>query len=283
MLSYICILKHKTMPNHVTNHVTFLGSTERIKELRAKCKTDKSPFSFQAFHPMPTELVGTSSPAKIVTEQELQGWKDKLAKGELKDWEKDYRPITESESKRFKAKYGADNWYDWQTQNWGTKWDCYSHFDIDENQVHFDTAWSTPMIALIKLSRVFDDITIEVKYADEDFGSNVGTYTLQSGDIIDIYQPDYSKESVRLAMEILSDTEYWVTDRLCDIDDDDEIEGIELWLVEIAHEEGYLLEEYPVSVLGLLFDMAVADEQYERAGTIKNLMKLKLNSDNLKQ
>ena len=283
MLSYICILKHKTMPNHVTNHVTFLGSTERIKELRAKCKTTESPFSFKAFHPMPTELVGTSSPAKIVTEQELQDWKDKLANGELKDWEKDYRPITEKESKRFIKKYGTDNWYNWQTENWGTKWDCYDHIEISESEIHFNTAWSTPIRALMILSRMFDDITIEVRYADEDFGCNVGIYTLQGGHIESIYQPSYSKESVKLAMDILSDTEYWVTDRLCEFEEEDELEGFELWLVEIAHDEGYLLEEYPIVVLGLLFDMAVADEQYERAGQIKNLIKLKLNSGDLKQ
>jgi hypothetical protein len=269
------------MPNHVTNEVTFLGSTERIRELRAKCKTTESPFSFKAFHPMPTELVGTTSPPKIVTEQELQEWKDKLAKGELNEWEKDYRPITEKESKRFIKKYGTDNWYNWQIDNWGTKWDCYDQIEISEGEVHFNTAWSTPMRALGKLSRMFEDITIEVKYADEDFGSNVGTYTLQGGDIIDVYQPEYSKDSVKLAMDILGDIEYWVTDRLCEVEDED-IKGFDLWLVEIAHEEGNLMEEYPVAVLGLLFDMAVADEQYERAGQIKNWMKLKLNSDNLK-
>jgi hypothetical protein len=271
------------MPNHVTNQVTFLGSTERIKELRDKCRTDKSPFSFKAFYPMPTELEGTSSPAKIVTDQELQEWKDKLAKGELSEWEREYRPITESESKRYNVKYGADNWYNWNIDNWGTKWDCYSHIEVEEGEVHFDTAWSTPMRALMMLSRMFDDITIEVKYADEDFGSNVGKYILQGGNIIDVYQPEYSKESVKLAMEILSDTEYWVTDRLCELEDDTELEGFDLWLVEIAHEEGYMLEEYPISVLGVLFDMAVADEQYERAGQIKQTIKLKLNSENLNQ
>jgi hypothetical protein len=269
------------MPNHVTNQVTFLGSTERIKELRAKCKTDKSPFSFQGFYPRPEELEGTTSPAKIVSEAEMQEWKDKLAKGELTEWEKDYRPITESESKRYNTKYGANNWYDWNLQNWGTKWDCYSHNEVDEGEIHFDTAWSTPMRALMQLSRMFDDLTIEVKYADEDFGSNVGTYTLQGGDIIDIFQPEYSKESVRLAMDILGDTEYWITDRLCEVED--ELEGFESWLVEIAHEEGNLLEEYPIQVLERLFELAVADEQYERANVIKYLVKSKLNLDNLKQ
>jgi hypothetical protein len=273
------------MPNHITNEVTFLGSTERIKELREKCKTDKSPFSFQAFHPMPDELIGTSSPAKIVTEQELQEWKDKSAKGELDEWLKDYRPITESEQKELKGKYGADNWYDWHIHNWSTKWDCYDHAGYDdEGFVIFETAWSTPINAMVKLSELFDDLTIEVKYADEDFGSNVGTYTIQGGVIVDIYQPDYGKDSIKLAMDILGDMSYWIEDRLCeDIQDDTELDEFQMWLVEIAHEEGNLLDEYPFCVLGALFDLAVKDEQYERAGQIKQMMKLKLNADNLNQ
>jgi hypothetical protein len=277
------------MPNHVTNEVTFLGSTERIKELREKCKGDKSPFSFQAFYPMPDELIGTSSPAKIVTEQELQEWKDKVAKGEVSEWEKDYRPITKDEQNKLKRKYGADNWYDWHIHSWGTKWDCYSHRgEGDDSFVIFETAWSTPIRALVKLSEIFDDITIEVRYADEDFGSNVGTYTLQGGEIVDIYQPDYSKDSIKLAMDILGDMSYWIEDRLIDEgnlleESDGELDEFNTWLVEIAHEEGNLLEEYAIPVLGKLFDLAVADEQFERAGAIKQMIKLKLNADNLNQ
>jgi hypothetical protein len=273
------------MPNHVTNEVKFLGSVERIKELREKCKGENSPFSFQSFYPMPIELQGTSSPAKIVTEQELQEWKDKLAKGEINEWEKDYRPITKDEQYELKGKYGADNWYDWHIHNWGTKWDCYSHRgEGDESFVIFETAWSTPIRAMLYLSELFDDITIEVRYADEDFGSNVGTYTLQDGEIIEMYQPDYSKDSIKLAMEILGDMSYWIEERLCeDVQDDNELDDFQGWLVEIAHEEGNLLEEYAVPVLDKLLELAIQDEQFERAGQIKQMIKLKLNSDNLKQ
>jgi hypothetical protein len=273
------------MPNHVTNEVTFLGSVDRIKELREKCKGKDRPFSFQAFYPMPDELIGTSSPAKIVTEKELQEWKDKLASGELKEWERDYRPITKDEQYELKGKYGADNWYDWHIHSWGTKWDCYDHRgDGDDSFVIFETAWSTPIRALVKLSELFDDITIEVRYADEDFGSNVGTYTLQGGEIIEMYQPDYSKDSIKLAMEILGDMSYWIEERLIDdVEDDSELDDFNTWLVEIAHEEGNLLEEYAIPVLEKLLELAIKDEQFERAGAIKQMMKLKLNADNLNQ
>jgi hypothetical protein len=137
---------------------------------------------------------------------------------------------------------------------------------------------------MLYLSELFDDITIEVRYADEDFGSNVGTYTLQDGEIIEMYQPDYSKDSIKLAMEILGDMSYWIEERLCeDVQDDNELDDFQGWLVEIAHEEGNLLEEYAVPVLDKLLELAIQDEQFERAGQIKQMIKLKLNSDNLKQ
>jgi hypothetical protein len=272
------------MPNHVTNEVTFLGSAERIKELRDRCRTDKSPFSFQAFFPRPKELDGTTSPTKIVTDLELQEWTDKLASGELKSWESESRPITKQESRDMITKYGCDNWYDWNTKNWGTKWDCYDHrSDDDFGSIIFYTAWSTPMYALGELSRLFNDVTIEVRYADEDFGSNVGTYTLLNGEVIDYYQPDYSKDSIKLAMDILGDMSYWIEDRLIEgIQDESELDDFEGWLVEIAHEEGNLIKEYAIPVLEKLLELSIADELFERAAEIIGLIELKSKSENSK-
>lgn len=272
------------MPNHVTNILTFTGSVEAIKELRQKCKGETSPFSFQAFYPMPQELLGTTCPAKIVSEAELQEWIKKKEAGELSEWERDYRPITEKEQKELRAKYGYDNWYDWHLANWGTKWDCYSFID-NEDSIQFETAWSTPMLALMELSVQCPDVVIHVKYADEDFGNNVGTYTLEGGHLQDIFQPDYSKESIQLAMDIQGDKDYWLYDRLTfDFDlDMTELDDFHTWLVEIAHEEGNLSEDYPPIVLDKLLELAVRDEQYERAGTIKQWLKMKLNYDNLNQ
>ena len=49
------------------------------------------------------------------------------------------RPRPESE---------GDNWYNWNVNNWGTKWDADPQvFDIDENNISLDfsTAWSPPI------------------------------------------------------------------------------------------------------------------------------------------
>lgn len=272
------------MPNHVTNQITLVGKPERIEELRKMCKGTDKEFTFQSFFPMPEELMGTTSPANIVSENELKEWKNKLKKGELSEWEKESRPITEKESRELISKYGFNDWYHWRLQNWGTKWDCYDlSTDWGNNFIQFNTAWSTPVPVLKRLSEIFPDVEIHVRYADEDFGSNVGTYTLLGGFFEDMYQPEYSKESLLLAMDILGDTEYWTTDRLCEIEENTELDDFNLWLVEIAHDEGNLIEEYPVIVLEKLLELAIADEQYERAGAIKQLIKVKFNSENINQ
>jgi hypothetical protein len=133
------------------------------------------------------------------------------------------------------------------------------------------------------LSRLFNDVTIEVRYADEDLGSNVGSYTLLNNRVIDYYQPDYSKDSIKLAMDILGDMSYWIEDRLIEgIQDESELDDFEGWLVEIAHEEGNLIKEYAIPVLEKLLELSIADELFERAAEIIGLIELKSKSENSK-
>lgn len=69
---------------------------------------------------------------------------------------------------------------------WGTKWNaCEPIANPDEGHCQFDTAWSCPLAVLEKLSARFPDESIMVTYADEDIGSNCGTFTLKNGQMIE--------------------------------------------------------------------------------------------------
>lgn len=77
------------------------------------------------------------------------------------------------------------NWYKWQRENWGTKWDCYncsiptiesltdediSNQDLEvkadiEMVVH--TAWTPAIPVYQKLQEMYPDLEIEVFYIDE--------------------------------------------------------------------------------------------------------------------
>lgn len=97
-------------------------------------------------------------------------------------------------------------WYEWKVENWGTKWNAYDArilADVDGmTKLRFDTAWSHPRPIIDKLSAMFPDETIRVRYADEDLGSNLGTYTIRGGAMSDPNFPEYGPEAKDLAAQI---------------------------------------------------------------------------------
>ncbi|MFX8075192.1 hypothetical protein ABTK71_19920, partial [Acinetobacter baumannii] len=69
---------------------------------------------------------------------------------------------------------------------WGTKWNaCESSASPEEGKASFDTAWSRPEGVLRELSKRFPDDVITVTFADEDIGSNCGTFSLKAGETIE--------------------------------------------------------------------------------------------------
>lgn len=169
------------MPNHVIHEIEINSpNIEKLKEIGRYIKSKESKFDFNKIIPLPQELEGTASPATII--------KDKDFPKELRKYKKRKnnfggRPISESESKELIQKYGYDNWYDWNIENWGTKWNAYD-IKIFQNTIEFQTAWSTPEPVIQKLSEKFPETTFTIKYADEDMGSNCGIYEYKNGQMI---------------------------------------------------------------------------------------------------
>lgn len=92
-------------------------------------------------------------------------------------------------SKTEEDKYGAENcWYEWRIKNWGTKWDAYQQeiqmLDDDILQIMFQTAWSAPIPYMEELAKVCVEEGCEMsgKFADEDFGGNMGIYYINYDD-----------------------------------------------------------------------------------------------------
>ena len=74
---------------------------------------------------------------------------------------------------------------DFARKVWGTKWNaCEPTAEPEEGRCQFDTAWSCPEGVLVKVSERFPDDTITATYADEDIGSNCGTFTLKAGQVV---------------------------------------------------------------------------------------------------
>lgn len=83
-------------------------------------------------------------------------------------------------------KCGVFHDMDFAREQWGTKWNAYECVvDIDAGTAQFDTAWSCPTPLLTKLSQQHPNDLIEVTFADEDIGSNCGTFSLKNGEVIE--------------------------------------------------------------------------------------------------
>ncbi|WP_299076185.1 hypothetical protein [uncultured Paraglaciecola sp.] len=74
-------------------------------------------------------------------------------------------------------------WYDWNSANWGTKWNAYDVV-INDASIKIETAWSCPTTVLEALSKMLPHIPISVRYADEDTGCNCGSFELMGGSIV---------------------------------------------------------------------------------------------------
>ena len=196
------------MPNHVTNQVNFIGTDEDLQKLREAVKGTDKIFSFNSFYPMPEEL-DITSPVTIVSEKKYKEYLEKKSKNELGDFYT--KPITKKMQDRFIKEYGVDNWYDWRLGNWGTKWDCYDIISDEDfvDSIEFSTAWSTPIRAMLKLSSLFPNVEINVKYYDENIGYNIGKYTLIGGELVEEYEPNTSYDSLSLYYEMTEDEGYF--------------------------------------------------------------------------
>lgn len=77
--------------------------------------------------------------------------------------------------------YGSRNWYDWNTSNWGTKWNAAETERRSDKSVYFDTAWAPPFAYLEALSRKFPTEVIKVRVAGEYSRSFAGAYIFLNG------------------------------------------------------------------------------------------------------
>ena len=265
------------MPNHVSNILIVKGTNEKVVEVIKVLMNDNEEVTFDNFFPMPEELRGTTSPTRIVTQEEYDQKKaeleEKLAKGE-QVWSTSL-PITEEMQSDLINKYGVDNWYDWAIQNWGTKWGAYSVYALSEDSLYFQSAWSTPYNAMVKLSEMYPDVEINVQYADEDFGRNVGEYILKGGDEIDSNVPEGgSMEAMRMALDIQGGEDYYLGDNIYEMLEDDIHDS---WYNKFLHlivEKEIIDEEYPNFVNEYLLEQAVENERFEYASKLRDILKV---------
>ena len=184
------------MPNWCKNNLKIHSNGQKILDVLELLKDDKGQMTFSKFMPTPKELEDTTSPVR-----------DTVPQGDRNE---------------LKEKYGADNWYDWHIQNWGTKWDASdSEFykDGDDWIISFQTPWGPPMEFIKAFSKKFKDLTFELQYADE----FEGQYPLGESVFIDGVEIDDGPEEGTPQAEGFADM-VWASEW---VDDWSELKGIE--------------------------------------------------------
>lgn len=203
------------MPNYVKNIIRFYGDKKRIIELQNHVMNITNKFDFNSIIPMPPSLKiesgskqETAKKFAMLRKEKGKNWKrtaefKKLAEG----FDKTYTVVGEKfnvvSSRTYeewadigdryilnKELYGAETWYDWCVEHWGTKWNACDASWRNYDCVEFDTAWSMPEPVYRCMAKLFPDVHFEVEFADEDIGSNCGTVTYEGDDIVVDYIED---------------------------------------------------------------------------------------------
>lgn len=103
--------------------------------------------------------------------------------------------LGEAERKECEAK-GIPNWYDWQSDNWGVKWDaCDPNVTIGVKsvRVQFDSPWGPPIKWLEKASIAHPKLKFHLAYCEGGMGF-YGETTAKNGEV-DEDTSDFPKDT----------------------------------------------------------------------------------------
>ena len=121
------------MPNWCATGLRITATTdeqkEKLKELNSHLTNNDKQGLCSFFYPCPEELKNTTAGFFGDTDEQRQ---------------------LELQQESNLKKYGHKDWYDWQVNTWGTKWDPdVTDFDYQPDTgvmtCFFDTAWSPPI------------------------------------------------------------------------------------------------------------------------------------------
>ena len=213
------------MPNYITNRLTIIGSVEQINEVLDYIKIEKDSVEVETYGIGTIDFNKITSMPKdldIMSDGHLMPLENEFAKNDpfktVMDKLRKYYNQNKFDEKTLKnflkgcenyVRYGFATWYGWRLENWGTKWNAYGQPDKRNtlNTIYFETAWSCPKNLIKKLSKIFPDVEIEIAWADEDLGSNLGIVKFKDGTAIEKNIPkNQSLEAKRMFFEITQDT-----------------------------------------------------------------------------
>ena len=90
---------------------------------------------------------------------------------------------------------GLPNWYDWNVENWGTKWNAHCEF-VDFNGggavYNLETAWADPRPVIHKMIEMYPNLSFVIEGEEE--SQSYGIYIDSAEDIYGEEEPSYVDE-----------------------------------------------------------------------------------------
>ena len=132
------------MPNNVTTRMRIYG--EKANDVLEAIKGEREAIDFEVIIPPPENM-----------------FRGNLGQTEKKLCQEEGRP----------------NWYDWQRENWGTKWNAYSQSVTRKDEwmveIEFDTAWQFPQPILDALQKQYPEVRFSGHWVEE-FSESAGVF-----------------------------------------------------------------------------------------------------------
>jgi hypothetical protein len=289
------------MPNHITNLLKIIASTpERLQEVKVFIRGEEDgvelPIDFNKVLPMPESLRiesdekrdnglaillhrnGDSRKIYEIMQYVWVNWEgitdvETLIKRLIDRGDVDFEGARQA-IKNLEV-HGYMDGYSWAVDKWGTKCNAYDQKD-DGETISFDTAWRTPLSVFVALSKQFPDVEFNVKYADEDFGYNVGEFTLLDGEVIYEDMPEDGSFEAFLMSSVIKGYDYFFLDECCYIDPDytvDDLSNREKRMIRLVYERQLFhdtdIQNFPKAVVDYLIEIAMQKQDYENAAKLK--------------
>jgi hypothetical protein len=162
------------MPNWTSNRLYAEGSPEQISEFLETVKGKNGVLDFNAIIPAPELLSHTASGARNVDGKEVTEWYVIAEADHVENRPAKVRIFTPDEEAELNN-ISHRSWYDWNRNNWGTKWNACDPEIEDEAskqygyvRITYMTAWCEPLPVLQKLAVMFPHLCFIFEWRHED-------------------------------------------------------------------------------------------------------------------
>jgi len=145
--------------------IEILGFDLKEKDGIKSFHKDYSDLNMQRILPCPEEIRTVTCPVRAENGEDEKQFKERV--------------------ERCKKLYGSEDWYHWQTGNWGTKWDIdakvYSQTKY-KIVYTYDTAWSPNTSFFYNICEKYPLLTFHIKFKEEGMGfSGEETISFENG------------------------------------------------------------------------------------------------------